>query len=106
MTAKSSAFDKDDYDYIAPYLTITANQSISHEASFIFNPEMKVITLIKNIEKLTGIGFLEEDKYEESDQSWFWTEYWQRAIKQAKNDIENGRCAIFNNIDDALAYLS
>ena len=106
MTSKSSAFDKDDYDYIAPYLTSTASLPIFQEASFIFNPEMKVITLIKETIELTGIGFLEEDKYEESDQSWFWTEYWQRAIKQAKNDIENGRCAIFNNIDDALAYLS
>lgn len=40
------------------------------------------------------------------DQSWFWTKEWQDKIKEAKDDIANGRVeGPFKTVDELMASL-
>jgi len=34
-----------------------------------------------------------------SDQSWFWTDHWQRMEREATEEITAGRVASYENID-------
>jgi AbrB family looped-hinge helix DNA binding protein len=40
-----------------------------------------------------------------SDQTWFWTERWQKMERHADDDIAAGKVASFENVDDFLADL-
>lgn len=40
------------------------------------------------------------------DQGYFWTEEWQKGMRESERDVREGRVSpAFDNIDDALAYL-
>ena len=39
------------------------------------------------------------------DQSWFWTEEWQKRYREAKADLEEGRFRDFDDVEDLLAEL-
>ena len=39
------------------------------------------------------------------EQSWFWTERWQKGEREAEDDIHSGRVHKFENSDDAIAFL-
>jgi hypothetical protein len=39
------------------------------------------------------------------DQSWFWTEEWQKRYRQAKEDLEEGRFRDSDDVEDLLAEL-
>jgi AbrB family looped-hinge helix DNA binding protein len=42
----------------------------------------------------------------DKDQAWFWTEEWQKGLREAERDIQNGDTfGPFDNIKDALAAL-
>lgn len=40
------------------------------------------------------------------DQAWFWTDQWQEMERQAQDDIDNNRIMTFDDVDDAIAYLT
>lgn len=39
------------------------------------------------------------------DQTWFWTEEWQKGEKEAEEDIKAGRVKKFNHVHDLIADL-
>jgi AbrB family looped-hinge helix DNA binding protein len=39
------------------------------------------------------------------EQTWFWSERWQRMEKEAQADLENGRVVEYSSIAEALAAL-
>jgi AbrB family looped-hinge helix DNA binding protein len=39
------------------------------------------------------------------EQSWFWTERWQKIERQAQADLDAGRVVAFDNVEDAIQYL-
>ena len=42
----------------------------------------------------------------DKDQTWFWTEEWQKNMREAERDVKNGKTlGPFDNIKDALAAL-
>lgn len=41
----------------------------------------------------------------DKSQSWFWTEKWQKAEKEAQEDIEDGRVEEFPAVEDLIADL-
>jgi len=42
---------------------------------------------------------------EEEDQSWYWTEAWQKMERKADEDIDKGNYVTFNSMDDFIASL-
>jgi hypothetical protein len=40
-----------------------------------------------------------------ADQAWFWTERWQKAERQADDDVAAEKVASFESVDDFLADL-
>ena len=40
------------------------------------------------------------------DQSWFWTERWQKMEQEAQADINAGRVHSFDNVEDAIGWLN
>lgn len=41
----------------------------------------------------------------ESDQSWFWTEEWQKRYRESKEDLAEGRFLNFDDVEELLAEL-
>ncbi len=39
------------------------------------------------------------------DQAWFWTKRWQQMEREVQADIDAGRTARFDNVDDMLTWL-
>jgi len=39
------------------------------------------------------------------EQAWFWSERWQKAIKESMGDLENGNFVEFEDMDKAVKYL-
>ena len=39
------------------------------------------------------------------EQAWFWTKHWQQMERDVQADIDSGRTARFNNIDEMLTWL-
>ncbi len=42
----------------------------------------------------------------EDDQSWFWTDEWQRRIAEAMNDLKEGRVREFDSVEELIAELN
>ena len=40
------------------------------------------------------------------NQAWFWTEHWQQMEREAQAEIKSGDVLSFDNVQDALKYLS
>lgn len=40
------------------------------------------------------------------DQSWYWTERWQKAEREADEDIKAGRVKAFDNVEDLIRELN
>jgi hypothetical protein len=55
---------------------------------------------LRLVERLQRDGF-----FDDGDQSWYWTPEWQKAEKEADEDIAAGRVHTFDNIDDAISFL-
>ena len=56
------------------------------------------------VEVLDFIAYLRWRR-EEVDQSWFWTEDWQKRYREAKANLEEGRFRDFDDVEDLLAEL-
>ena len=41
----------------------------------------------------------------DKDQTWFWTEEWQTAEREAENDLRTGQVKEFNTLDELIADL-
>ena len=41
----------------------------------------------------------------DKDQTWFWTEEWQAAEREAENDLRAGRVKEFDTLDELIADL-
>lgn len=41
----------------------------------------------------------------ETDQSWFWTDEWQKRYRESKEDLSEGRFLNFDDVEDLLAEL-
>ncbi len=39
------------------------------------------------------------------EQAWFWAERWQKMEREAQADLDAGRMAAFDNVEDAIQYL-
>ena len=39
------------------------------------------------------------------EQAWFWTKHWQQMERDVQTDIDSGRTARFDNIDEMLTWL-
>lgn len=48
---------------------------------------------------------LRPKKLIDKSQAWFWTEEWQKAEKEAQDDIDHGRVKEFDNVEDLIAHL-
>lgn len=48
---------------------------------------------------------LRPQKLIDRDQAWYWTPEWQAAEREADEDIEAGRVASFDTVDDLIADL-
>ncbi len=57
------------------------------------------------VEVLDFISYLHWRR-EETDQSWFWTDEWQKRHREAKNDLAAGRFREFDDVEDLLAELN
>jgi phosphoglycolate phosphatase-like HAD superfamily hydrolase len=42
---------------------------------------------------------------EETDQSWFWTDEWQKRYRESREDLSEGRFQNFDDVEDLLAEL-
>lgn len=40
------------------------------------------------------------------EQAWFWTERWQKMEREVDEDIAAGRELVFDNVEDAIAFLN
>ncbi len=41
----------------------------------------------------------------EADQSWFWTDEWQKRYRESKEDLAEGRFLNFDDVEELLAEL-
>ena len=57
------------------------------------------------LEVLDFIGYLQWRSRNMEDQSWFWTEEWQERYREAKEDLAQGRCKEFEDIEDLIREL-
>ena len=48
----------------------------------------------------------EEGKDKQDDQSWYWTERWQKAEKKADEDVLAGRMKSYDSVDDLIDDLN
>jgi len=57
---------------------------------------------IEVAERADGVIELRPQAAVPADQRWFWTERWQRMEREADADIEAGRVAQFDSVEDFL----
>ncbi len=53
----------------------------------------------KELEIAISLGLID------SDQSYFWTEEWQKGYRKAQKEIEEGKYEVFEDINNLLDYL-
>ena len=54
----------------------------------------------------SGRVFIERMQIIPPEQSWFWSERWQRLEKEVQNDIDNNNLHRFDSTEEALDFLS
>jgi AbrB family looped-hinge helix DNA binding protein len=52
-----------------------------------------------------GQVVIEQVQMIDPEQAWFWTERWQKAEREAQEDIEAGRVHRYANVDEAIDVL-
>lgn len=85
-------------------LTVRKNAQITLPASIRKKAHVQEGDLIE-VEVRGDEIVLKPKKLIDKSQSWFWTEEWQKAEKEAQEDIEHGRVKEFETVDDLIADL-
>jgi antitoxin MazE len=60
---------------------------------------------VRVVEREDGVIELHAELPVSAEQAWFWTQRWQQMEREADADIEAGRVAQFDDVEDFLADL-